>query len=363
MVGLHENAIVVPKQRNISFFSEYVQNGVIGWSTRKTNMADGGKTTVQFTNGINWNELVQTLNSVTLLEWQSWLSGEIYVMEDDTRVQIYCDNLFAIQVSGKWINGDVYRRGITKNVLKLAKGIHSVRIRLRAKVETTFSCTFKSLEEIEPPLLELFPPSFHPDILTVGASASTSTTAFLFSDLLAIPAFSFSSHWVKINKLHINDNKYIEIADDQPYLQHSKYNKWIAPGQIVRIPVRVKLTKDNVAIPCPLRFTISVWVEEDETFSFEATSNGNNDNTNNNHRSTRANKGEIFRSNQLDVSLLCRDFVGQSFVFTFIDHDGAVAHAAAIAPLKFTEVSSKRFFLLFSFVFFCFLFLSFLSFK
>ena len=43
--------------------------------------------------------------------------------------------------------------------------------------------------------------------------------------------------------------------------------------------------------------------------------------------------GTVISNVQQSFTLRCRSLATQSFQFTFLDHDGAIGHAAAIAPL------------------------------
>ena len=61
-------------------------------------------------NGINWNELVTSLQLVGVTEWQGWAMGDFFVNEEDVTVVIQCLGVHTVYVDQAMITGDVYRR-------------------------------------------------------------------------------------------------------------------------------------------------------------------------------------------------------------------------------------------------------------
>jgi hypothetical protein len=52
------------------------------------------------------------------------------------------------------------------------------------------------------------------------------------------------------------------------------------------------------------------------------------------------NNTKLIKSNPIIVNLKCRDSL-QSFVFTYKDHDGSVAHSAAIKPRNLAQIEKE----------------------
>ncbi len=83
----------------------------------------------------------------------------------------------------------------------------------------------------------------------------------------------------------------------------------IGPGQTLRLPIRLIAAEGQRSLPCPAAFGVRAVLREGGSGR---------------ERSTGFQR----------ISLRCRKLDSESFLFTFIDHDGAVGHAAAIAPLN-----------------------------
>lgn len=108
---------------------------------------------------------------------------------------------------------------------------------------------------------------------------------------------------------------------------HANQPQWysIAPGQLVALSVRITITPPacsavdaagvdtacpDVLLPasgCSLAATVIV-------------------------SGTRASDNQTFSTTSIPLSLRCRS-IHDAFLFTFIDHDGSVQSAAAVAPL------------------------------
>ena len=59
---------------------------------------------------VNWNELVMSLQSLGVTEWQGWAMGDFFVNEEDVTVVIQCLGVHTVYVDQAMITGDVYRR-------------------------------------------------------------------------------------------------------------------------------------------------------------------------------------------------------------------------------------------------------------
>ena len=96
----------------------------------------------------------------------------------------------------------------------------------------------------------------------------------------------------------------VELLEDGPQL--------IAPGQLRFMGVRIADSKSGGAearLPCPTAVSIGLLAERETSSGWEAVQPGQ----------------------PILVELECRRAL-ESFRFTFVDHDGSVSEAAAVAP-------------------------------
>jgi hypothetical protein len=123
----------VAKQRyskKVSFFSELVPGGEVQW---KTYQQINAHQPLQVTPDINFSELVSSLGSLAITEWQGWLVGEFAVNSKDENILVQCLGVNTIFVDDLVISADIYRREQFWFSVPLGPGIHSMYIRLRAK--------------------------------------------------------------------------------------------------------------------------------------------------------------------------------------------------------------------------------------
>lgn len=60
----------------------------------------------------NWNELVMSLQSMGITEWQGWVIGDFAVNENDASVLFQCLGVNTIYIDGAILVADVYRRDL-----------------------------------------------------------------------------------------------------------------------------------------------------------------------------------------------------------------------------------------------------------
>ena len=275
-------------QKASVFYSELVPGGEIKWSIMKQASA---QSTVQVKTSVNWNDLVSSIGSLGITEWQGWVVGELAVNEKDQNIMVQCLGVHTVYIDDILVAGDVYHREKYWYGVKLDQGLHTVYIRLRTKVLANFKCSFK----IAKPDFEIFSPHFLPDLMD----------GYLFSGYLALPIANYhSTEFLKITKVSLQDvtpsniDLNIEIVDEDIK---------IAPGQIFAVPVKLISSGSKVISQCT--------DTDDAELYFNIkflTSSG---------------------IQTVPIALRCRKF-RQSFLFTFVDHDGSIQHAAAIPPLK-----------------------------
>lgn len=179
--------------------------------------------------------------------------------------------------------------------VQLSRGIHTLQLHVRSKGPFTFTCIIK-LSEIKQSY-QVISPSFLPDLIN----------GRLFSRFISIPITNLhGSQWMKVTKVtSVKESSSSTqlvvkmIAEDKAFM--------IAPGQVrpIKLVLEYKNEKEkqNEGDRCSdVKMVLRI----------------------------STNKGQ---DQKLTINLRCRK-LSESFLFTFIDHDGSVQHAAAIAPLK-----------------------------
>ena len=261
--------------------SELAPSGRVSWTSLPPKSAEG---LVNIAPKLAWGDLVNSLGSTGIMEWQGWAVTEIAVNADNANVVARCLGVHTVYVDGFPVTGDVYHREQFRFSIPLNIGIHSVCVRARAKGVLAFGCTF----EVAEATFEIHAPHFLPDFVA----------GRLFSGFVALPVANLHrNRWLRNIRVHLEESSESSSFRIRP----EKLEFAVAPGQIR--PVRFELqtvTKDFTLSSCSdLQLSIKI-----------STSEGT-------------------KSRQ--IVLRCRT-LSQSFLFTFVDHDGSVQHAAAIAP-------------------------------
>ena len=158
-----------------------------------------------------------------------------------------------------------------------------------------FSCNIKLIETKQS--FQVLSPAFLPDLVN----------GKLFSRFISVPIMNLhGSHWLKVNKVSTLKKSSTDtlftaqmVMDDKTFM--------IAPGQVRPI----KLVLD---------YKIPQEKEQDDKAC----------NDENIVLKISTNKGQ---DQKLALNLRCRK-LGESFLLTFLDHDGSIQQGAAIAPLK-----------------------------
>lgn len=276
-------------QKAASFYSELVPAGEVKWSVVKQTSE---QSMVQIKSGVNWNDLVNSIGSLGITEWQGWLVGELTVNDKDQNVAVQCLGVHTVYIDDKPLTGDVYHREKYWYGVKLDQGIHTVYIRMRTKVTGTFRCSFK----IAKPDFEVLSPHFMPDLMD----------GYLFSQYFSLPVANYhSTDFLKITKVTLIDVTPVNLNLN---CEIARKNVQVAPGQIYTVPLKLS-SPDSRLIP----HCTDTDAATDVTFNLKImTSSG---------------------AQTVPISLRCHKF-RKSFLFTFIDHDGSVQQAAAIPPLQ-----------------------------
>lgn len=266
----------------ITYPSELVPNGKVKWTKVKQGSENKA---VRVAPNINWNDLVSSLGSLGITEWQGWVVGEMAVNQDDMTLLVQCLGVSTVFMDEKPITGDFYHRAQFQFSVCLTRGVHQVRIKLRAKVQAVFQCSFKA-----PPKegFQILEPSFKPDLYD----------GYIFSQYLSIPIANYKSDkWLKVSKVFLSGQSSGKTIETE--IIKNDYS--VAPGQTRTVIVKVSSSNPQVSEQCE---------DIDITLNFKTS------------------EGQA----SLPLTLRCRK-KRESFLFTFMDHDGSVQHAAAIEPI------------------------------
>lgn len=268
-----------------TFVSELSSGGTVKWRELKQSNA---QELLKISPKVDWNDLVSSLGSMAITEWQGWAVGELVVNEDNLQLCFQCQGVAKCIIGDTMIPGDLYHRSQFWFPVALPRGVHTVFIPVRTKVVANFKFSVNRM-----PTFQVLEPSFLPDIYN----------GYLpINFYLPIPVSNLmTDKWLKISKVKITDQ-----SDGQPLEPALTINDFdIAPGQVR--PIVVHLKPENLSDGSKIT---SLCKDVHLKLKF-ITSEG---------------------TQSFKLTLRCRQ-KGSSFLFSFIDQDGSVQHAAAVEPL------------------------------
>ena len=280
--GIH-NVSNTRYKKGKKFISELLPNAIISW--KSINQLHPNKN-VRISTDVNWSDLVQSLGSMGITEFQGWLVGEFIVTQDHLEVTIQCLGVHTIYVDHTILNGEIYWREQFAAYVTLDSGVHTLYIRTRSKSSIDFRCSISETVGS----FSVLSPFYLPDLID----------GYLFSYYIGLPIVNkLGSKWLTNVRVKMAD---IE-TDHGPIVKLEQLQSVsIAPGQVCSLPLRLIATSETKLIEsCDSDFKLLLKIFSSE--SVQSTS----------------------------INLRCRKR-DQSFLFTFLDHDGSVQHGAVIAP-------------------------------
>lgn len=286
-------SVLLDRGSKRAYPTELTAGGSVSWTT----LRPSGDGSVHIAPEVEWQRLLQQLGGREVLEFQSWVARDVLVTRAG-RWALRCAGVHTAYVDGVPVVGDQYNNGAAEAVVSLGVGVHVLAIRYRAVVAGAFACQWRPVGSAGG--IAVFAPDMAPDI--VGGR--------LFHDLnlLSVPVLNEGESWLEKPRVEI---KGAEVAASNRRQLPPRFD--VAPGQRVRIPVRIVLTSgaldgdghDGGDVPYRLR----VVAERD---------------------------GRTVSSEWVDAALRRRGR-GQSFVFTFVDHDGSVQQSGCVLPKPLRE--------------------------
>lgn len=94
--------------KNFIAYSELVAKGVVKWETIDTVNSD----MIQLNPKVNWNDLVMSMQSMAMTEWQGVLINDFAVFNKDKHFLVKCLGTSYFFIDNVLINGDVYHQNI-----------------------------------------------------------------------------------------------------------------------------------------------------------------------------------------------------------------------------------------------------------
>lgn len=291
--------------------SELVPGGAARWQTIKA--TPQGDVQAQFPTP--WQDLHRSFGNVEVVEFQAWLVGHLTV-RDPGRVLLSCRGAHSLEVGGELVAGNVYARddSLLQAAVTLQAGEHNITMRVRGKAVASVRC---SARLAKPHSLHLGAPLSVPDV-SVGTLP--------FGGLLALPVFNPSATALSNIRVLMTPADARASATRASSLAALDTPMRLAAGQTMPLPVRFALPSGTAppagsdADGCVrLRVRVEALAHDPSLPSVAEDMDG------------PGASAALYVSNTVTISLRCRR-VTSSFVFAFIDHDGSVAHAAAIRP-------------------------------
>ena len=87
-------------------YSELVKTGIVKW----TDIDVKGSDTIQLNPGADWNDLVMSMQSMAMTEWQGILINDFMVASPNLNLKVQCLGVNSFFINNVLMNGDVYHR-------------------------------------------------------------------------------------------------------------------------------------------------------------------------------------------------------------------------------------------------------------
>ncbi|XP_072171857.1 uncharacterized protein [Diadema setosum] len=276
--------------KKVTFYSELAAGGKVHWKAYPQTQAGES---LRIAPDVPWNDLISSLGSMAISEWQGWVVGE-FAVNSEGDVSFQCLGVHTLFVDGIMVAADVYRRNEFWFTLSMGVGIHTIYIRLRAKGVQVFQCNIKSFETTS---FRVHPPTMVPDIVQGS----------LMGGVFALPITNLQGgKWLKNIRINLEDKSAPAVTVWQ---SKDSTPASIAPGQTAILAVNLQLNR-----------------EDDDNHV-------NNEGCEDIRFQLEVSASSVSKSRSVPVTLRCRNR-HESFLFSFVDHDGSVQQAAAIEPLE-----------------------------
>ena len=298
--------------------SELVEGGSVNW------------TRIQMTKNqihispasVNFNRLVQSLFSMEVQEVQGWVVGEISVIKSGTYT-VSCLGIITCYVDDleRMMAGDIFRSHRVRTTVHLKQGKHLVYgwLKFVAKAQVAFDIQ-GPIQKVLGSNILIHPLNFVPDLLGLGVLADpdvATTPYYMGAGWLAIPVTNQDASDIHIRfqiKQSRKSKKYGLTVVHKHNMSNANHIVVVKSGQFTAIPVQIQMEQGIASkAECPLSFEMIPYVRRLDQ---------------------DRNKTSVkwIKKKSLKLQMRCRT-TRQSWIFSFVDHDGSVSRAAAISPL------------------------------
>ena len=210
---------------------------------------------------VNFNRLVQGLQSIEVQEVQGWAAAEFDLKRSGLH-SVCCLGALScfVDVTQRILTGDMFQTGRIRNTVYLKKGRHRMYVHLKFKGETRFNVQIQRVPKRGRKTLHFYKPDFLPDVVALGAGAfepdmPASDFGVGDSSAIAIPVLNLGAEWreVRFTAAAVDfgmNVTVLHVTTAPSYI--------IAPGQLSFVPVMLKI---ETPIPkskelCPFKFQI-----------------------------------------------------------------------------------------------------------
>lgn len=309
--------------------SELVSGGTISWSIVKGDKSSGA-VSVQFPH-IAWNEVAQGASSFAAFEFQGWARTTTFV-SDDGQYSIHCPGVHTLYIHNddttSILTGDVYRAGMIRGSVHLKRGPVGIALPLRGAGSTQYSCK-----------------------LTLGTATSTPSVyvldgARMLSNLLLLPTAGFVSIHGEINEKTdgLLLSPYFSIIIENPHHQPLNVSFNLRSPLTEKVQLRVALTSESYidsanyvtiesgqVMTVPLELYV-VSSQAKSTSSWDGLLLPCSKGVSSFITVVIHTQGAQNTATMSPLEFTCRA-IDQSFLLTYLDHDGTTSQAAVIFPL------------------------------
>jgi len=263
--------------------SQSVRSAYVGGKVKWKSITASPDGTLDVRLLVDWQRIVQGTSSQTALEIQGWLRAVFPVSEKSTII-VHCAGVLRLHIGNHTLVGDIYNNGFRTSVT-LNPGLHLIKLHVRTVVSTRVRCTFEKSTQQSAFVVEKTP--YVPDLVDFK----------LVSSWISVKV---SNYWSKPLRLLTADGNNVDVDITDTF--------FIYPGQTSYLPLGLTQTQD---FTCNTKTKLTL-TATDGVDSF---------------------------TSSVTLTYECRKMFGQSFIFTFLAHDGTVSHASAIGPTKSCEDS------------------------
>ena len=296
--------------------SELTTGGTVSWVEIKT---QNNKIPIHLRD-VDFNTLVQSLFSMEVQEVQGWVVGEITVTVSGT-YSVRCMGMLTCYLDDltRMLTGDIFQTGRVVTPVHLSQGKHLVYGYVKFVARTQVEVHINGPMVPKKKKMLFHPPAFSPDLIGIGSLKDP--------DVATTPYYMSASTFVSVPVTNLDVLSYrVKYKVKQSAAANHQYGLTVVappslpvvfPGQFTSVPVQFAMEKGLLSTECPLTFQLIPLVQK-----------LNQSKT----RSTTHNRHRWIQQDAITVQCRCRS-TRQSFIFTFVDHDGSIARAAAIGPL------------------------------